>query len=97
MYYTQRGCLPFFLGTLARLFALGLALICIFGTYFQWLEIKKITSIEAANESIPSSIFISIIVLCLFYPIAYIIGGIFPTIRIMPKGIIYKHMVIGGD
>jgi hypothetical protein len=96
MYYNQKGCLPLFLGTLARILAVGLAVVCIFDVYFHWVELKQVTSIEVANESITSSIISSIIVLCIFYPMVYVIGGIFPTIRIIPRGIIYKHMVIGG-
>jgi hypothetical protein len=96
MYYFQKGCLPFVLGTLARFLAVGLFLYAIFGTYFQWLETKQVNSIEIANEGIFSSLIVSLIVIIMFFPVPYIMGGIFPTIRVMPKGIIYRHLVIGG-
>ena len=96
MYHIQKGCLPYFLGTLARLFAVCLGLFIIFGTYNHWLELKELNSIEVANKSIISDLIFSLFVACLFYPFAYIMGGIFPTIRIKPQGISYRHMVIGG-
>ena len=96
MYYTQKGCFPNLLGGLARLLTLALLLLCIFGPYFQWLEMKENFSIEAAQAGIPSSIGISILVLLLFYPFVYIMGGIFPAVQVSSKGIAYRHAVLGG-